>query len=75
MLQPILISLGIIAYLVMAFSFFTQWLEFFNQDIAMTSEQRFFSMIILVIGTTLWPIVVPFAYLELLKAQKKKRII
>ncbi len=37
----------------------------------MTREQRRFSVIILVFATLLWPITVPFSYLELLKSQQK----
>jgi hypothetical protein len=39
----------------------------------MTSEQRILSSIILVLGTVFWPVVVPFAYLELLKSNQKKK--
>jgi hypothetical protein len=39
----------------------------------MNSSQRFFSMVILVIATILWPLIVPLAYLELLKFHKKHK--
>jgi len=73
-MAPILIvNLAIIVYLIMACCLFNEWLVFFLADEEMDSEQRLFSIVILVIGTILWPIVVPFAYLELLKFHKKHK--
>lgn len=37
----------------------------------MSLEQRYLSWIILVLITIFWPIIVPFAYLELLKFHRK----
>ncbi|WP_414588483.1 hypothetical protein [Scytonema sp. PCC 10023] len=73
-MAPILmVNLAIIVYLIMACCFFNEWLVFFLADEEMDSEQRLFSIVILVIATILWPIVVPFAYLELLKFHKKHK--
>lgn len=69
----LLIYSAISIYLVMAYCFFVEWLSFFLQDEQMNSEQRLFSGVILVIGSILWIIVVPFAYLELLKFHKKHK--
>jgi hypothetical protein len=68
-----MIYLASIVYVVMASCFFHEWLVFFLADQDMDSEQRLFSIVILVIATLLWPIVVPFAYLELLKFHKKHK--
>ncbi|WP_341998064.1 hypothetical protein [Chlorogloeopsis sp. ULAP02] len=57
----------------MTYCFFTNWLEFFQQDKDMNSGERSFSSAILVIATILWPIIVPFAYLELLRFHKKHK--
>lgn len=57
----------LVAYLLMASCFFTLWLEFFKRDTRFSSEDRYLSIVILVIATILWPLVVPIAYLELLK--------
>lgn len=73
MVLKLIIYLPIVVYLIMAYCFFNQWLLFFLADEDMDSEQRLFSIVILVIATILWPIVVPFAYLELLKLQKKRK--
>jgi hypothetical protein len=73
MMQILFIYLGIIFYLVMAYCFFTEWLDFFLEDDEMTLEQRYFFGVILVIASILWPIVVPLAYLELLKFHKKHK--
>ena len=65
---------AILGYLAMSYCFFSQWLEFFLKDEDINyMKPRFFSSVILVIATIFWPIVVPFAYLELLKFQKKHK--
>ncbi len=69
----LIIIFSIIFYLAMAYCFLTEWLDFFIADKDMTSEQRPISYIVLIIATTFWPIVVPIAYLELLKFNKKHR--
>jgi hypothetical protein len=69
----LLIYSAIAIYFLMACCFFNEWLDFFLADEEMTSEQRFLSSIILVIATIIWPIVVPLAYLELLKFHKKHK--
>lgn len=73
MIQTVLMNLVIVFYLVMACCFFIQWLGFFIDDKEMNPAQRHFSIVILVIGTILWPLIVPFAYLELLKFHKKHK--
>lgn len=65
------IYLGIVAYLVIAYFIFTEWLFFFMSDKEMNPGQRFWSRIILFIATLVWPVIVPFAYLELLRFHKK----
>ncbi len=75
-MSTILLYVAIIFYFIMAFSFFQKWLVFFIADAEMSSEERVFSMIILVIATVFWPVVVPLAYLEVLKFhQKHKEVI
>lgn len=73
MFQAVITNLAIIFYLIMASCFFMQWLGFFIDDKEMTSTQRYFSMVILILATTLWPLIVPLAYLELLKFHKKHK--
>lgn len=69
----LLIGLAIFFYLLMAYSFLNEWLDFFLADKDITSEQRSISYVILVLATTFWPVIVPIAYLEMLKFQKKHR--
>lgn len=69
----LLIGLGILFYLLMAYCFLNEWLDFFLADKDITPEQRSISYVILVIATTFWPVIVPIAYLELLKFNKKHR--
>ncbi|MDM9380388.1 hypothetical protein QUB80_06690 [Chlorogloeopsis sp. ULAP01] len=73
MLKTVLYYLAIIFYLVMAYCYFTVWLDFFLQDEEMNLAQRSLSGAILVIGSILWPIVIPFAYLELLNFNKQHK--
>ena len=73
MIQSVITNLAIVFYLIMACCFFIQWLSFFIDDKDMDSGQRYFSIIILIVGTILWPLIVPFAYLELLKFHKKHK--
>ncbi|KAB8331188.1 hypothetical protein SD80_027085 [Scytonema tolypothrichoides VB-61278] len=73
MTQMLITYLVILVYLIMASCFFNQWLVFFLADEDMDSQQRFYSTIVLVIATMLWPIIVPLAYLELLKFHKKHK--
>ncbi len=68
-----MIYLILIFYILLACFFFGEWLGFFMDDKEMTSRMRWFSGIILAIATIFWPVVVPFAYLELLKFHKKNK--
>ena len=73
MFQAVMTNLAIIFYLIMACCFFTQWLGFFIDDKEMTSTQRYLSLLVLILATILWPLIVPLAYLELLKFHKKHK--
>lgn len=57
-------------YLLMAIRLFNVWFKIFKKDYSMSPEDRQGYMMILVIITILWPVVVPFAYLELLNAKE-----
>ena len=76
MVNSILTYIGVLTYLLMAVCFFREWLSFYLEDQEMNTNERFFSGIVLVVGSILWIIFVPLAYLELLKFHKKhKKII
>ena len=68
-LQASLLSL----YLLLTFSFFINWLKFFKKAPLSSVEDRFLSVIILVIATILWPFVIPINYLIMLKPQAVKQ--
>lgn len=68
--EPLLAAL-IVAYLLIGHCFFTSWLEFFHLDTTLSSKERRLSVMILVVAAIAWPIVVPLAYLELLRSSKK----
>ena len=73
MVIQLLTYLAIIVYLFISYRLFTEWLGFFLEDEKMNSGQRLLSGLILVIGSIFWLVVVPFAYLELLKFQRKHK--
>lgn len=76
MTHSILTYIAALAYFSMSICFFREWLDFYLQDKEMNSNERFFSGIVLIVGSILWIIFVPLAYLELLKFHKKhKKII
>lgn len=68
-----MIYLILVFYILLACFFFGEWLGFFLDDKEMTLRMRWFSCVILAFATIFWPIVVPFAYLELLKFHKKNK--
>jgi len=59
----------VFAYLIISLHFLRNWLKFFRREPRLSPEDKFLSLVILVIATILWPFVVPISYLELLKAQ------
>lgn len=73
MIQTFLTYLLIVIYVTMAYYLFYEWLDFYMKDEGMDSEQKIISNIVLVVGSILWPIVLPFAYLEILKFHKKNK--
>ncbi|MDJ0733204.1 MAG: hypothetical protein QNJ47_03810 [Nostocaceae cyanobacterium] len=76
MMIPTLTVYGVILlYLMMAYRFFSSWLDFFIADEEMNSRERYFYGVVLIAASLLWLIVVPFAYLELLKFHKKHKAV
>lgn len=73
MMMQITLAFFTIFYLAIASCLFTHWQELMQQDVYMTSGQWVVSKVLLVVATIFWPIVVPFAYLELLLKSKKKQ--
>ncbi|MBF2065054.1 MAG: hypothetical protein IGS39_11625 [Calothrix sp. C42_A2020_038] len=68
-----MLNLILVLYVLLGGLFFTRWLDFFLEDQEMSVQMRWLSMLILLIATILWPITVPFAYLELLNFHKKNK--
>lgn len=70
-----MIYLILLFYVCIARVYFCEWQSFFSLDKHKdnNSENRWISLLILWLATLLWPIIVPFAYLELLKFHKKHR--
>lgn len=69
----IMLYLLLVFYILLAGLFFVRWLDFFVEDEEMSQQMRLLSTFVLVLATILWPITVPFAYLELLKFHKKNK--
>lgn len=65
-MKPLVVALVVI-YLLMARCFLNTWLQFFKKDRSFYSNESLSFRVILFIATFLWPVVVPIAYLELLK--------
>lgn len=65
----LLIIILIFFYLAMAQRFFKIWFRFFQLDTTMSHEEQRLSWLVLLIGTILWPLIVPIAYLSVLEKQ------
>ena len=72
MLQLTLIS-AVTIYLVIACCLFALWLDLIQQGGYLPLSQQIFSRLFLIFATLLWPLVVPFAYIELLLKSKTNR--
>jgi len=72
--MKLLLEILIVIYLVMGTYYFTTWLEFFEQEpiTSYSSVDSYLSRVALVISTIFWPVVVPIAYIVLLKAEESK---
>ena len=55
------------AYLLITSYFFINWLKFFNSSSSLSIEDKFLSVVVLVIATILWPFVVPISLLKLIQ--------
>jgi uncharacterized membrane protein len=62
----ILVVLSTAFYGLMAIRLFRIWWVFFKQDTDLAPGWAYFSIAVLVLASVFWPVVVPFAYLELL---------
>ncbi len=72
-MQPLLL-LFIAFYSLLMPVLFVSWLGFFREDLDLSKSEKYLSMVVIAIAMLLWPIVLPFAYLELLgKFQKSTR--
>jgi hypothetical protein len=50
---------------------FSRWVSFFREDESLSGEEKKMSWLVIAIATLLWPVVLPFAYLELLGKLKR----
>jgi cell division protein FtsL len=61
-----------IIYLSGSAHFFRVWYSYFQQDTKLIEREQLPFLLILLVATICWPIVVPIAYLELLKTNRLK---
>jgi flagellar biosynthesis protein FlhB len=71
MIIKLLAIVLLFTYLLIAHRLFNIWLKFFQQDTSISTEDRSLSWVVLSIGTILWPVIVPIAYLRLLEEKFK----
>lgn len=62
-----LIIIVVFFYFMIAQRLFKVWLKFFHRDTSMSPGEKQLSWVVLIVGTLLWPIVLPNAYLALLE--------
>ncbi len=65
--MELIIITFVVFYLLIAHRLLKIWLKFFRQDTNMSRTDKQISWVVLLIGTILWPIVVPIAYLSILE--------
>jgi uncharacterized membrane protein (DUF106 family) len=61
-------------YLIMSPYFFRAWLRIINQTFTFTSKEKYLYLLFILIATIFWPVVIPFAYLELVSKPKMSDI-
>jgi hypothetical protein len=69
-MMPIIFVCSIGFYLIILGNLLVTWFGYFNKYTNPFDPQRFSYAITLVLGAVLWPVVVPIAYLSLLKRQE-----
>jgi hypothetical protein len=57
-------------YLIIAGNLFATWFGYFKKYTSPFDPQRFSYLMTLVVGAVFWPVVVPIAYLSLLKRRE-----
>jgi hypothetical protein len=65
--MKLVILILVFFYTVIAQRLFTLWLKFFQRDSNMSPGEKQLSWVVLIVGTVLWPIVIPNAYLAILE--------
>ena len=59
-------------YFLISVYLFKIWFNQYKQDLNLSHEDKILSLVTLVIGAVLWPIVLPIAYSKLLNKSKYK---
>lgn len=70
-MKPLQVVL-VCGYLLIACFLFNSWFRSFKKDTTLAPEDKLLSIVTLIVATTLWPVVVPFAYLQLLRRKDEK---
>ena len=72
-MQPLLLF-SIAFYSLLMPILFVNWFRLFREDLDLSKSEKHLSIVVIAIATLFWPIVIPFAYLELMeKLQRSTR--
>jgi hypothetical protein len=66
------VSFITVFYFSLAYCLSVEWFKLYRADTSLTKRERQRSYILVVVITVLWPLVIPFSYLELLKKKVNK---
>lgn len=69
-MMPIIFVFSIGFYLIILGNLLATWFGYFQKYTSPFDPQRFSYLMTFVLGAVLWPVVVPIAYLSLLKRQE-----
>ncbi len=72
--MKLLLGCVVVFYSLMALRFFSVWLIFLQRDTSLSSRPRQLYLRLTIL-TILWPLIVPFAYLELLSKSENENIV
>lgn len=74
--MKILLLLLVAFYTYISIRLFSSWMRFLLSDTDLTLGWTYLSVVIIITASLFWPLIVPFAYLELLrKIQQSKEAI
>ncbi len=73
-MMPILFVCSITFYLLIASNLFAIWFQFFNKYTSRFERRRFSYLMTLIVAAAFWPVVVPIAYMSILKDKQAEEL-